>query len=76
MVRCGELEKIENGQYQGGNLFLSEKTYSCNGGFSLQGNRTRTCERDGTWSGSKPVCTATGKKNYFVNRKCVSLGLK
>lgn len=33
-------------------------TYGCNGGFTLSGMATRTCQADGTWSGAAPTCTA------------------
>lgn len=33
-------------------------TYSCSGGYTLSGNATRTCQPDGTWSGTAPTCTA------------------
>ena len=30
--------------------------YTCDAGFSIIGSDTRTCQDDGTWSGSQPVC--------------------
>ncbi len=35
-------------------------TYSCNSGFYVVGERARTCQADGTWSGSDPTCASTG----------------
>ena len=31
-------------------------TYTCNRGYTLNGDTTRTCGSDGMWSGSPPVC--------------------
>ena len=32
-------------------------TYSCNTGYRLQGEGTRVCQQNGTWSGTAPRCT-------------------
>ena len=32
-------------------------TYTCAAGYSMLGSNTRTCQADGTWSGSEPTCT-------------------
>lgn len=31
-------------------------TYACEPGYTLEGAAARTCQEDGTWSGSPPVC--------------------
>ena len=31
--------------------------YTCNTGYVLTGSNTRTCQSDGSWSGSAPMCT-------------------
>ena len=31
-------------------------TYTCNHGYTLSGDRTRTCRNDKTWNGSEPTC--------------------
>ena len=31
-------------------------TYSCNTGYDLLGDSTRTCQATGTWSGTAPTC--------------------
>jgi Notch-like protein len=33
-------------------------TYECDTGFVLKGNATRTCQANGTWTGSDPTCVA------------------
>ena len=30
--------------------------YTCNTGYTLNGNNTRTCQASGAWSGSDPTC--------------------
>ena len=39
-----------------GTVVDSTATYSCNDGFTLEGQSTRTCQDDGEWSGSAPTC--------------------
>ena len=47
----------ENGQLDlEGITEASTATYSCNIGFTLNGDQTRTCGSDGSWSGSEPSC--------------------
>ena len=31
-------------------------SYTCNTGYELPGNKNRTCQSDGSWSGSDGVC--------------------
>ena len=31
-------------------------TYTCDAGFELNGDAMRTCQSDGTWTGSAPTC--------------------
>uniref|UniRef100_A0A1B6DCY4 Sushi, von Willebrand factor type A, EGF and pentraxin domain-containing protein 1 n=2 Tax=Clastoptera arizonana TaxID=38151 RepID=A0A1B6DCY4_9HEMI len=44
-----------------GNLFNDKATYSCELGYHVVGLRERTCQADGNWSGSTPVC----KQNVY-----------
>ena len=39
--------------------------FICNTGYELTGNDTRTCESDGSWSGSETLCIR-GKYNCTV----------
>ena len=57
-VDCGNLTDPANGQvnYTAGTTFGQTATYSCNTGYNLEGDSTRTCEAAGVWSGSAPTC--------------------
>ena len=47
----------ENGQRSGsGRIFKSTVTYSCDPGYTLQGDNTHTCMANKRWSGSAPTC--------------------
>ena len=37
--------------------YNSNATYSCEIGYSMTGFYSRTCQADGTWSGSEPTCS-------------------
>ena len=56
-VDCGDPGTPDNGLRD-----LSSTTtgstvqYSCQGGYMLQGNSSRTCEANGVWSGEVPTC--------------------
>ena len=55
---CPELTNPANGSVlTHDNTQDSTATYTCNTGYQLTGNSTRTCQFDGTWSGSSPTCT-------------------
>ncbi|EDQ85702.1 uncharacterized protein MONBRDRAFT_38713 [Monosiga brevicollis MX1] len=47
----GELDVSNNG------IFPATATYNCQAGYTLTADGTRTCQTDGTWSGSVPACT-------------------
>uniref|UniRef100_A0A8C3R0R3 Sushi, von Willebrand factor type A, EGF and pentraxin domain-containing protein 1 n=1 Tax=Cyanoderma ruficeps TaxID=181631 RepID=A0A8C3R0R3_9PASS len=56
-VRCGEPPRISNGYASGSNYsFGAVVAYSCNKGFYIKGEKKRTCEATGNWSGSLPTC--------------------
>ena len=57
-VDCGNLTDPANGQvtHTAGTTYGQTATYSCDTGYILVGNRTRTCEATGNWSGSAPTC--------------------
>lgn len=54
---CGDPGTLARGQREGRSfIFKSEVTFSCSALNVLVGSATRTCQQDGTWSGSQPRC--------------------
>ena len=55
---CGNLNDPVNGSvtHTSGTTFGQTATYTCNTGYNLVGDSTRTCEATGEWSGSAPTC--------------------
>ena len=54
---CGSLTDPPNGQVTlTATTFGQTATYSCNTGYSLVGNSTRSCQATGNWSQSAPTC--------------------
>lgn len=54
---CGPLEDPSDGRVMfNSTKFNHSATYTCNDGFELEGNRTRTCQANGEWSGSNSTC--------------------
>ena len=52
MGTVGYSDALEsNNEYLSGTV----ATYTCNNGFELFGDVTRTCQNDGTWTGSEPT---------------------
>ena len=58
VVDCGNLTDPANGSvtHTSGTTFGQTATYSCNTGYNLVGDSTRTCQAVGEWSGSVPTC--------------------
>ena len=57
-VDCGNLTDPGNGSvnHTAGTGLGQTATYSCNTGYNLVGDSTRTCQATGNWSGSAPTC--------------------
>ena len=55
---CGALTNPTNGQVSHLNRTVEGQTatYTCNTGYNLVGDSTRTCQATGVWSGSAPTC--------------------
>ena len=58
VVDCGNLTDPANGQvtFTAGTKFNQTATYSCNTGYNLVGDSTRTCQATRVWCGSAPTC--------------------
>ena len=56
---CQSLPNITNGavDLSGGTTFSSVATYSCDGGYELQGDPVRMCSESAVWNGTEPTCT-------------------
>ena len=67
MVDCNTLTNPANGQVSTtGTTFGETATYSCNTGYNLVGDSTRTCQATGEWSGSEPTCQSMLHENEVV----------
>ena len=59
VVNCTALEDPEHGTLTGDSIsFGSEVSYSCDNGYILTGDADRTCQADGSWTGSDPICNS------------------
>ena len=57
VVNCGALEvPTQSLVTVADTVFGSVATYTCDTGYNLNGDDTRTCQADGTWSGVEPTC--------------------
>ena len=57
VVDCGSLTDPANGSFTlTSGTFGVTATYSCDTGYTLVGNSSRTCQTTGNWSGSAPTC--------------------
>ena len=57
IVRCPSLPDPTNGRVNvQGNRPGNRASYTCNSGYELVGQSTRTCQNNGQWSGDAPTC--------------------
>lgn len=77
-LSCDNPEDIAHGQMQFKDfLFESRVTYTCEPGYTMISRRNyRSCQADGTWSGTPPVCKASICDNIWElqeeARRCTS----
>ena len=51
-----ELNDPMNGEVTDNTTLNSQAHYTCNDGYCLNGNRYRTCQCGGNWTGTEPTC--------------------
>ncbi len=49
-----------------GTTFMNTATYSCDDGYGLMGDMTRTCQSDGIWSLTAPTCRGESVGFFIV----------
>lgn len=66
-MQCPELENGKNASDNGLSGWGKKVVYECESGYSLSDNSdkiTRTCQKNGTWSGAAPVCLSKYGSSY------------
>ena len=68
VVDCGNLTDPASGSvtHTSGTTFGQTATYSCNTGYNLVGDSTRTCQAVGNWSRSAPTCQSMLLKSDLI----------
>ena len=62
LVSCPPLDDLSNGTFScslgddGVPSYEDTCTFTCNTGYELTGSDTRTCQSNGSWSGSSTMC--------------------
>ena len=63
---CGQLVAPDNGGVtytnNGATTYQEVATFTCDPGYDLTGDTTRTCEASGSWGGASPTCIIKGMK--------------
>ena len=77
-VNCPDLAGPANGQVvPSGSIPASTATYTCNSGYRLNGDSSRTCQDSGEWSGTAPTCEpSTYVTRTLINIVCRYVTLK
>ena len=73
MVVCPSLTAPTNGAISSnGSAYGSSASFSCSTGYQISGSLLRTCQSNGTWSGSQSICNSRAElHNSIANRQSV-----
>ena len=67
---CPSLDAPEHGSLIGSNFtFKQSASFTCEEGYFVNGSTSRTCQGDGIWSGTQPVCQSKYVCHRSVLRK-------
>ena len=58
----------------GGTNYKCTAVYTCDTGYVLNGNITRTCQEDTNWSGSEPTCDGKCFNEIVKDDRCLYMG--
>ncbi|XP_064386134.1 mucin-2-like isoform X4 [Halichondria panicea] len=69
LVDCGSLDDPTNGAVDtfSGTTFMMTATYTCNTGYNIVGDMTRTCQDAMLWSGAAPTCDTPCPRELLSN---------
>ena len=74
-ISCGPLSAVQfstNSVTNGDNLFGDVATYVCDSYYTLSsGNLMRTCQSNGNWSGTAPICQGIILQMICVKEPCL-----
>ncbi len=66
-VDCDSLTNPTNGMVNTSTTtFMSTANYTCDPGYMLDGDMTRTCGATGVWSGTDLTCACECKTSYNI----------
>ena len=76
VVDCGNLTDPDNGSVNqtAGTTVGQTATYSCNTGYNLVGDSSRTCQAEGVWTGSAPTCQGMLLHYVYFHEGPLSVG--
>ena len=73
-VQCPALSNPENGAVSITGTGVSDTaTYTCNDGYEISGSDTQTCQLNGKWSGSPPICEIKSVGIISTDVQCPAL---
>ena len=59
-INCEDLTNPMNGGVTFNTTLNSQAHYTCNAGYCISGDRYRTCQCGGNWTGTEPTCGKQG----------------